>query len=135
MSTRGHVGARTWRSILMKTAFFTLCITLMLSALAFAKTKEGERSYDKPFEKVWAAILVTAPQMGRPMVTDKESGTMVLDVGGEADKVEATLTIQAKQKSNIVVVHAATKRTVLLGRTVDVSKFFKRLDEEIARAK
>jgi hypothetical protein len=47
----------------MRSAFFTLSITLMLSALAFAKTKEGERSYDKPFERVWAAILVTAPQL------------------------------------------------------------------------
>jgi hypothetical protein len=69
------------------------------------------------------------------MVTDKESGTMVLDVGGAADKVEATLTIQAKQKGNFVVVDAVTKRTVPLGRTADVSKFFKRLDEEVAKAK
>jgi hypothetical protein len=107
----------------------------MLATLGLSKTKEDERSYNKPFEKVWAAVLVTAPQMGRPMVTDKESGTMVLDVGGEAGKVEATLTIQVKQQSEVVVVHAVTKRTVLLGRTADVAKFFKRLDEEVAKTK
>src|ERR1700735_1444528 len=106
---------------MMRRIPFALCVVFTLATLVSAKATEGERSYNKPSEKVWAAVLVTAPQMGRPMVTDKESGTIVLDVGGQADKVEATLTIQVKQQSGVVTVHAVTKRTVLLGRVPDVS--------------